>query len=171
MKQDLNTGPQQPGETSKEHLIEIAKLYGVSIQEAPVWLEYDRALAAWRSRADVLVTCLCMGGKHYAHEVSAMKPQKGDAPRKPVPTSIRGVFGEERIINVIPTIHRLNEGQRQELATKANTARSALSAYLEIPAAQWSRLADTIMGRPKLLLYLIGMGILTEQPVKPGFKP
>ncbi len=163
MKQDLRASTTTPkGIASEEHLKEIALLYGVSVAEAPGWLTYDKAMASWRSRVSVLVTCLAMGGTHYANEMTLIRDDKAKA----VPTPVNGPFGETVIVNVIPSTYSQTPAERKALAAKSDKVRSALCEFTEIPKEKWSALAERVMATPSLIRYVGTMGLLPPRPKK-----
>lgn len=124
---------------------------------------YEGDLAKWRARADVLVTCICMGGRHYAAEVSKKGPMHGAKP-EPRQTAIGN--GQVATFTVVPEDHRLSESERAALAQRAETARRELSYQTQIPLSRWSALALAVMASNRLLAYLRAQGLLDPLPNK-----
>jgi hypothetical protein len=144
---------------SDDELAQVARHYGVAIAEALPWAEYDRAVAVWTSRVSKLVTCLCMGGKYYAKEATALPPAKN---AKPVPMPWQG-----GTINVIPTEYRLDEAGRDKLAALADSARQILSEQTGIPLDKWAALVEAVNRRRDLLSWLVIKELIPAGPAAP----
>lgn len=158
MKQDLDDN--QTENTKQSVLKDIADRYRVSMVEAPTWLKYDNAVALWRSGVSKLVTCLCMGGRHYANELSALPVREGAEP-------ISKALADGSEVKVLPVEHKHSQARRDELARMADAARIALAEATGIQASNWPVLAEHVMSNRKYLTYLVVQGLLPDAPRRP----
>ena len=132
------------------------KLKNEQADAEPVEIIHDAAMCRWASRCDVLVTCLCMGGMHYACERDSLGPDM-DAPLRERTSTVGTVM-------VRPTLYRHDHVWRDRIAVKADKARRELSAQTGIPIANWAALAEKVKKDKRLIGWLCGIGLMPIRP-------
>ncbi len=123
----------------------------------------DADTAAWMQRVDLLVTCLCMGGRHYVAEYGKSWLVPG---AKAEPHQVKTMHGKTITVMMRPEAYATNETERQILADSSDAARAVLSEQLDIPVTSWHALSLRIMATPNALDFLIKANLLPPRPRK-----
>lgn len=158
------TTPGKVGNLSESTIECLVEQYNITPQEAPAWHTYDKEIAAWRYRVSVLVTCICMGGRHYAKEVSAL-PILKDA--RPVEKQHKNIEGKWETIKTIPCRYKNTQDERDRLEHDADLARIELGIQCGISIDKWPQIADQVMKRNDLLAWLQIQKLIPEKPKTP----
>lgn len=125
---------------------------------------HDAIMGAWRARIETLVTCLCIGGTHYAREVSRPTVIPG---ADPVPIERRDPkTGEPVSWWVLPVDYQATPERMASLTRQGDEARAELVVQTGIPAKHWYALATEVMASRRLLAYLEGLRLIPPRPAK-----
>lgn len=123
----------------------------------------QKAMSAWRSEIDTLVTILCMGADRYAGYLAEGAPIPGAPRHKRTVTLSDGSALDIGIVDCAEISGR-GASWRKSVRARAEVARDEIARQTGIPAAQWSAQAQTVTSDRRLVSWLVGQRLLPKPP-------